>query len=483
MDEPRASLRVQALRKRLTGHPNADRLYEYATLLDGWIHEWARYASRAGLRDDERMRAVNMLASMRRDFNALLAEVDAHSPNVGPASASFGTALDSLGPDERFALAQILGLQYEAKYRDLFEVKAAEYIEQDALWNSITEEAGLVEAPWLPADSRQSAVILTYSGSLLLISAPIENKPFRRQYVYQSIYAGHLPTEGTLGLLEPLRVNQPVAGTRIKTSPIRKLRTSHGPEVRWELQRETFSRLHRTLNGAVTPAAYLGSPVPPGAPMPPGAPVPPGGAVFAGAAEYLNARPKTPPDGTPAPPPRPSEAGRPADAGRQSEVGAPPSRPLAAEKSPTKESGKIPSVFVQVLHAERQRDGVRKMESTARAELRTLLARLIDTAGERDHVLEAEIVGHVLHLQRLAMERGEMQAGPNELLRLDTENNDQCVATKDGLAVGKRGAPAQTIAGANFRSQSIVRGAPVAVLLEDGSLYAVLGNVRAFVKK
>ena len=190
MDEPRASLRVQALRKRLTGHPNADRLYEYATLLDGWIHEWARYASRAGLRDDERMRAVNMLASMRRDFNALLAEVDAHSPNVGPSSASFGTALDSLGPDERFALAQILGLQYEAKYRDLFEVKAAEYIEQDALWNSITEEAGLVEAPWLPADSRQSAVILTYSGSLLLISAPIENKLNVHPMIEMSIVSG-----------------------------------------------------------------------------------------------------------------------------------------------------------------------------------------------------------------------------------------------------------------------------------------------------
>ena len=469
MEEPRASLRVQSLKKRLAGHPNADRLYEYATLLDGWIHEWARYASRPGLRDDERMRAVNMLASMRRDFNGLLAEVDAHDPSAGARPTNFGTALDSLNADARFALSQILGLQYEPRYRDLFEVKAAEYIEQDELWNAITEEGGLVESPWMPADSITSAVALTYSGSLLLISAPTDEKRFRRQYVYQSIYAGHLPTEGGLGLLEGIRVNQPVVGTRIKTSPVRRLRISMNSDMRFERHRETFSRLHRTLNGAVTPASYQGPPVFAGPPSVRGD-GPPGGAVFSGVnvgASSSSPGHKTPPDGTPMPSSTPS---RPSDPGPR--------------KAPsTKDSGKIPSVFVQVLHAERQREGVRRLESTARAELRTLLARLIDTGGERDHVLEAEILGHVLYLQRLAMERGELHAGPSELQRLDTENNDQCVATPDGLAVGKRGAPAQTIPGANFRSQSIVQSAPVAVLLADGSLYAVLGNVRAFVKR
>ena len=470
MEEPRASLRVQALKKRLAGHPNADRLYEYATLLDGWIHEWARYASRPGLRDDERMRAVNMLASMRRDFNGLLAEVDAHDPGSGARSSHFGTALDSLNADARAALSQILGLQYEPRYRDLFEVKAAEYIEQDELWNAITEEGGLVEAPWMPADAITSAVALTYSGSLLLISAPTDDKRFRRQYVYQSIYAGHLPTEGGLGLLEGLRVNHPVVGTRIKTSPVRRLRISVNADLRWERHRETFSRLHRTLNGAVTPASYQGPPVFAGPPSGSGE-GPPGGAVFSAVnfddPASSRAR-KTPPDGTPMPSSAPSRLSDPAQQPR---------------KVSRKDSGKIPSVFVQVLHAERQREGVRRLESTARAELRTLLARLIDTGGERDHVLEAEILGHVLYLQRLAMERGELHAGPSELQRLDTENNDQCVATADGLAVGKRGSPAQTIVGANFRSQSIVRSAPVAVLLDDGSLYAVLGNVRAFVKR
>lgn len=469
MEEQRASLRVQSLKKRLTGHPNAERLYEYASLLDGWIHEWARYASKPGLREDERMRAVNMLASMRRDFNALLAEVDAHDHADGGAASSFGTALDSLGPDARFALAQILGIQYEPRYRDLFEVKAAEYLEQDALWNAITAEDELVEAGWMPADSSQAAVILTYSGSLLLVSSPTEAKQFRRQYVYQSIYAGHVPTEGSLGLLEPVRVNQPVVGTRIKTSPVRKLRVSSGPEG-WEQRRATFQRLHRTLNGVITPHTGGGFAGPP-----PGA-APPAGATKVSAtplpgASLFEADRGTPPDGFPvascvsAPPAQPS---------------APPAKP--ATKDSRKDTG-IPSVFVQVLHAERQRESVRKLESTARAELRTLLARLIDTAGDGDHVLEAEILGHVLYLQRLAMERGELNAGPSEVLRLDTENNDQCVATADGLSVGKRGSTAQHVAGASFRNQIVVRGAPVAVMLNDGSLFAVLGNVRAFVKK
>jgi hypothetical protein len=480
MEDQRASLRVQSLKKRLAGHPNAERLYEYASLLDGWIHEWARYASKPGLREDERMRAVNMLASMRRDFNALLAEVDAHDHGGGVSPTKHGTALDALGPDERFALAQILGLQYEPRYRELFEVKAAEYLEQDALWNAITEEDGLVETAWMPADSGQSAVILTYSGSLLLVSAPTEAKQFRRQYVYQSIYAGHVPTEGSLGLLEPVRVNQPVVGTRIKTSPVRKLRISSGPEG-WEQRRATFQRLHRTLNGVITPHTGGSFAGPPPAESSPQA-APPAGATKVSATplpgaslfEGLPSR-ATPPDGTPMAPRVQASPARPSE---------PTSAPAAApaKEASRKDTG-IPSVFVQVLHAERQRESVRKLESTARAELRTLLARLIDSGGDGDHVLEAEILGHVLYLQRLAMERGELNAGPSEVLRLDTENNDQCVATADGLSVGKRGGAAQNVPGASFRNQVVVRGAPVAVMLGDGSLFAVLGNVRAFVKK
>ena len=140
-------------------------------------------------------------------------------------------------------------------------------------------------------------------------------------------------------------------------------------------------------------------------------------------------------------------------------------------------------MFVQVLHTERQRDHVKKLEETARAELRTLLAKLIDAVGERDHGLEAEIIGQVMHLQRLAMERGELSIPPQELARFETENNDTCSALPEALAVGKVGAPVSTIKGAHFGAQTIVRGAPVAILATDASLFAVLGNVRSYVRK
>jgi len=136
-----------------------------------------------------------------------------------------------------------------------------------------------------------------------------------------------------------------------------------------------------------------------------------------------------------------------------------------------------------VLHNERQRDHVKKLEDAARAELRTLLARLIDTAGERDHALEAEIIGQVMYLQRLGVERGELALAPQELARLETENNDLCSAIPGGLSLGKVGQPVQPIPGANLGAQTIVRGAPIAILSKDSSLFAVLGSCRRFVRR
>ncbi len=483
--EPKASLRVQALKKRLALHPNGERMFEYVSTLDGWIHEWARYASRKDLARDERSRALSMLASMRRDFNAVLAEADAYDPEPRSKPSQFGTALDELGEEEKLALAQILGVPFERQYRALFEVKAAEYLEQDALWNEITEDGGFVDTTTLIADEPKSAVVLTYSGSLLLVSAPIERKNFRRKYVYQSIYAGHLPTEGTLGLLEPIRKNHPVAGTRIKTSPVRKIRVSRETSPAWDQHRETFFRLHRTLNDAATPSAFvvapparvsdedgLETPNPPSA-RAPNAPV----LLGAAAPELAPPRPKaadirsnTLPAGTPL---TSSAAGR-------SEGEAPDSR----RPPENNDSNRIPSIFVHVLHNERQRDHVKKLEDTARAELRTLLARLIDTAGhEPDHGLEAEIIGQVMYLQRLAIERGELSVPPTDLVRFETENNDLCTSVPGGLAIGKLGAPSTTVQAAHFGAQTIVRSAPVAILASDSSLFAVLGSVRSYVRR
>ena len=144
---------------------------------------------------------------------------------------------------------------------------------------------------------------------------------------------------------------------------------------------------------------------------------------------------------------------------------------------------RIPSVFLQVLHNERQRDHVKKLEEIARAELRALLAKLIDAGGERDHTLEAEILGQVVYLQRLAIERGEIGVPPDEVKRFETENNDVVTTMTGGLAIGKTGDRPNPVHGAGFGTQSIVRGAPVAVMGADAGLFAVLGNVRSYVRR
>lgn len=562
--EPKASLRVQALKKRLAHHPNGERMFEYASTLDGWMHEWARYAARKDLAKEERSRALMMLSSMRRDFNALLTEADVYDTDPRPKRSQFGTALDELGEDEKAALQQILGVPLEKQYRALFEVKAAEYLEQDALWNEITEEGGFVDTTTLLSDEPKNAVVLTYSGSLLLVSAPIEKKNFRRKYVYQSIYAGHLPTEGTLGLLEPIRKNRPIAGTRIKTSPVRKIRISRESSPEWDRHRETFFRLQKTLNDAATPSPFVivpptqdgdaphgpppelkealkrvGQPVgppfkdphplerrldpPPGAAAPPPSSAPttvgqPAGVVAAIAQRRAvppapppptgqvsrKARPQGATNHDSSPPPAAAfgevkELGRigsntlvqgtPAALYGGQDIAEPTTEPLAESPPASRHGGpitsdhRIPSVFVQVLHNERQRDHFKRMEETARAEVWTLLARLIDTAGERNHGLEAEIIGQVMYLQRLAVERGELSVPPADLVRFETENNDLCTAVPDGLAIGKVGARSTTVHAAHFGTQTIVRGAPVAVMAKDGSLFAVLGNVRSYVRK
>ncbi|NUP12424.1 MAG: hypothetical protein HOW73_40785 [Polyangiaceae bacterium] len=473
--EPKASLRVQALRKRLLHHPNGERVFEYASTLDGWIHEWARYASRKDLPTEERTRALSMLSSMRRDFNALLAEADAYDPGPPSKRAEYGTALDELGDEEKLALAQILGVPFERQYRALFEVKAAEYLEQDALWNEITEDSGFVDTTTLLSEEAKSAVVLTYSGSLLLVSAPIEAKNFRRRYVYQSIYAGHLPTEGSLGLLESIRRNRPVAGTRIKTSPVRKLRVSRDARPEWERYRETFFRLHRTLNEAATPGGLVLAPV-----------ASPNDVRAGDRATKASAEAPVRPAEAEAASPKLAQTlveGTPAGVLGAKPSDEPPARPQQRSGVAITSDNRIPSVFVQVLHNERQRDHVKKLEETARAELRTLLARLIDTAGERDHTLEAEIIGQVMYLQRLAVERGELSISPHELVRFETENNDTCTAITEGFTIGKLGALPNNVKGSHFGAQTIVRGAPVAILCADASLFAVLGNVRSYVRK
>jgi hypothetical protein len=482
---------------------NGQKLGEYAVALDRWMREWAQYAARKDLPETERMRAIGMLSSMRADFNALVAEARGASRGDA-ASHDLGTALDGLDPAGVQAIGQALGLPLEPRYRPLFEVKAALYVEQDELWDDISERAGFFPANGIKPEEVRSVLVLTYTGSLLLLSPPYEKK-IRRKYIYQSIYANNLPAEGNLALLNPIHKHGPVRATRFTTSAVRKLGAS--PEQRWDEHRATFVRLHRTLGSAHTPhgiaVAALGSAaraagggvvaapvvaVPAAAPSAPAAP-PPAPAAPAKPAPVpiqRDSSANTIVSGTP----RSAAASSPDLAGnippaRGSEPDALGFRPSFSNDPdlppvPPPPEPSLPSVFVQVLHRERQRSQAKEQEAAARAELRGLLARLVDLAGERDHALEAEILGQVMHLQRLGAERGEVVLAPSSLSKLETENNDYCAVQPSGLFVGKIAGQLTLVKGGTFAGQSIVKGAPVAILSADASLFAVLGNVRSW---
>ncbi|NUO53065.1 MAG: hypothetical protein HOV80_29815, partial [Polyangiaceae bacterium] len=241
--------RLRVLVDELRHVPNGQKLGEYAIALDAWMRQWAQYAARKDLPETERMRAIGMLASMRADFNALVAEARGASRGDA-ASHDLGTALDGLDQAGVQAIGQALGLPLETRYRPLFEVKAALYVEQDELWDDISERAGFFPASAIKPEEVRSVLVLTYTGSLLLLSPPYEKK-IRRKYIYQSIYANNLPAEGNLALLNPIHKHGPVRATRFTTSAVRKLGAS--PEQRWDEHRATFARLHRTLGSANTP--------------------------------------------------------------------------------------------------------------------------------------------------------------------------------------------------------------------------------------
>ncbi len=485
--------RLRILIEQLALLPNGQKLGEYAAALDRWMREWATYAARKDLPEAERTRAIWVLTSMRRDFNALVAEARAAGPGAGgPSELDVGTALDRLDRAGVSAISQALGVPFEPHFRPLFEVKAVEYLEQDELWDDIARRAGFAPAAEVEPQEQRSVVVLTYTGSILLLSAPFERK-IRRQYVYQSIYANNLPKEGVLALLDPIVHHSPVRATRFTTSAVRKLAVS--PDMRFEVHRATFARLHQTLGFAHTPPALQlrqasaqmdvdalkalarrGGPA--GAPaMPPSGP---GDAAGPGVPGPHRPRgiDNTVVSGTPA---GAASAQQPAPRPSFPEPHAPGGAP--AEEAPAVPEPGLPSVFVQVLHRERQRSQAKEQEEVARAELRGLLARLVDGGAERDHALEAEILGQVLHLQQLAADRGEVPLQPQSLAKLETENNDVCVPIQGGLNVGKVSGGMTFVPGASFAGQQILRGAPIAILARDASLYAVLGSVRAWVSK
>ncbi len=446
---PPASLRVQALARRLAGHPNCQELTGYAAWLDARILEWGQFVSQRELSENERTHGLSVLANMRRDFNALLVEADQHAGPSRSPGTQFGTALDQLEDSEIAAISDILGLPFEPRYRPAFEVKAAEYLEQDAVFVEITEQEGFVDQPILFADERHGAVVLTYSGSLLLISAPLTPYDVVRRYIYQSIYASPVPVEAPVRLLEPVTRNQAVVGTKLRTSPVRKIRVARRLPKSWEEQRDAFLKFHRTMRGALTPQHV--------------------DAATAAAPRKAMAQ---------------CQVMDSADLFDRARALARLAAPIPAAAAPAQAApapSAMPSVFVQALRAERQRAQHKQQEEAARAELRAQIARLVEAATSGvDHALEAEILGQNVYLQRLVAESGALNESPTRVRRIEIADGASVSIERGVLVITRAEQAPERVEGGHFGPQEIVQGAPLVVLGRDGGIVAVLGNVSRY---
>ncbi len=151
----------------------------------------------------------------------------------------------ALGSHERHAIERKLGVPYSPAALPALDAAAGAFVEQGRAFIRLTAGEGFEVAQRLELEDPRAALVLTYSGSLLLCGAP-EPPKGRRRFVYQSIDAEGAPREGSFTLLEPIQVDRPVVGSRLKTSPARSLSIAVDHRD-WDLGKRTLSRLTATL--------------------------------------------------------------------------------------------------------------------------------------------------------------------------------------------------------------------------------------------
>ena len=296
----------------------------------------------------------------------------------------------------------------------LLRMKAAEYIEQGRAFDQIAADFGFAEAHGLAELEPRGGLILTHNGSLLQVSAPgAGGDPRARRFVYQNIYGGKMPAEGTLKLTRPVQLGHKVRTKHMETSPVRKLRLAVRPD-HWERQRETFRSLSQAL-----------------APRPPPAGSTPSKTLWGAHPDW---------------------------------------HPTVVARS------------VQVRRADHQKKRVEQAASTARAELREHLLRLGDPDSPPDDpVLEADVLGLCMHLQRLRAELGEPGYALHDVIAFVTDRGERCcIHQQRGSVTATLERPAKSsveIQDAGLVEQIIVRGAPVAIVDGSGTIAAVLGDV------
>jgi hypothetical protein len=416
-------LRIEALKARLAGKPEGQRVLERATAIEQRVQELTARAREAGTSGSASI--ATEVAVLRLELSVLLADALGEEPQAERAQA-----LRALDPSMRHHLAALLNVPADDRHHALLEVKAAEYIEQARAFDEVAEQFGFTEATGLDIDEPRGALVLTYNGSLLQLSAPgADQQRLARRHVYESIYGNtSIPSRGTLALAAPIRVGERVRTTVLNTSPVRRLRIATRPEE-WEHDRQVVKRITMTFSSRA-----------------------PGMAVAAAQA-----------------------------AGRQ-QAAAPPVQEPPFRTVWGAKGAWFPTVVVPLVEAEREK----RATTVEREELASLVHRLADPSKPApDAADEAKIVGLVLFLQQSRVDTGEKSYGLGELASFSTERGERCSIERDGarkdvppvLVLERPGAEAVRFAGAGLGAQRVVSGAPVVLIHPNGAIAAVLGDV------
>ena len=391
-------LRLQALGTRLAGQPDAEGVMQRAVDLDRRTRDIAHRVGQQGLPSEQRAQLNLELASLQLEFDCLVAEA---LGEPRPEERARG-ALAQLSPEMRQHLAHLLRVSTEPQFYPLLELKAAEYIEQGRAFDQCASQFGFLDGLLLGPVEPRGALLLTHNGSLVQLSAPgVDQDPRARRFVYQNIYGGPAPTEGSLKLTHPVRLGEPLRSSRMATSPVRKLRLAVRPES-WDRERETFRHVSVTL-------------------MRMRAPEPSQAKTMWGSSEAF-----------------------------------------------------VPSVNAKSVQLQRMEEAAK----APRAELRELVLRLADPSlGPCDAVHEAQILGLIIHLQSMQAELHDGGFKLDKVTAFVTDRGERCVCRQGHVSLERSGRPAVDLPSAHIGAQTLVRGAPVALLDTSGDIAAVLGDV------
>lgn len=419
-------LRIEALRRRLEGKAEAQRVLDRAMAIEQRVQELTARAREGNSHGSSSI--ATEVAVLRLELSALLADALGEE-----AQAERANALRSLDPSMRHHLAALLNVPADDRHHALLEVKAAEYLEQARAFDDVAEQFGFTEATGLEIDEPRGALVLTYNGSLLQLSAPgVDGAKLARRHVYESIYGNRsIPSRGTLSLAAPIRVGERVRTTVLNTSPVRRLRIATRPEE-WDRDRQVLKRITMTFSsrapGLVASAEASQGPLP--------------------------------------------DAGR----ARAPEPEA-PFRTIWGAKGAW-----FPTVVVPLVEAEREK----RATTEERSELAALVRRLADpTRPAPDAADEAKIMGLVIFLQQSRVETGERAYGLDEIAWLATERGELCKVERDPekkdappvLVLERPGASPVRFQGAGLGAQRAAAGAPVVLIHPNGAIAAVLGDV------